>query len=147
MYKIKHLITTCFLLFSFDNVFSQSIADTEIKRNISAINSPLKNVLLLEPRIFEYDTDKFKSLRLKEGKQYGFLAENVSEVFPALVTSKTINYMFGKNSYRNQTVYSVDAVGLIPVMVASIQELHTEIENLKKEIAGLKNRLRINTNK
>ncbi|MEJ7589363.1 MAG: hypothetical protein WKI04_17545 [Ferruginibacter sp.] len=44
----------------------------------------------------------------------------------------------GKNTYRNQTIHTINEASLIPVLVASIQELHGEIEQLKKEIEQLK---------
>ena len=136
--RIKSVFLIAITLFTVDSVYAQAIADTDVKRNISTINSPLKSLMRLEPRVFEYDTDKFKSLRLKEGRQYGFLAENMQEVFPGMVNSKNFNYMYGKNTYRQASIQTVDEVSLIPILVASIQELHQEVEKLKQELHSLK---------
>ena len=138
--RIKTLFLTAITLFAIDTVSAQAITDADVKRNISTINNPLKSILKLEPRVFEYETDKFKTLRLKEGRQYGFLAENMQEVFPGMVSSKHVNYMYGKNTYRQASIQTVDEVSLIPVLVASIQELHLEIENLKKELHSLRSK-------
>ena len=119
-------------------VYAQTISDELIKKNITPIASPLKKLLQLEPRIFEYDTDKFRSLGLKQGRQYGFLADNINDVFPGLVSSKSISYMYGKNNYRIKTINTIDEVSLIPILVASIQELHTEIEQIKMQMKELK---------
>lgn len=142
MTNIRLRIKTVFLiattLFTVNAVSAQTIADTDVKRNIATINSPLKSLLRLEPRVFEYETEKFKTLRLKEGRQYGFLADNMQEVFPGMVNSKHVNYMYGKNTYRQASIRTVDEVSLIPVLVASIQELHLEVEKLKQELSALK---------
>ncbi|MDO9376554.1 MAG: tail fiber domain-containing protein [Ferruginibacter sp.] len=142
MTNIRLRIRTVFLiattLFTVNAVSAQTITDTDVKRNITTINSPLKSLLRLEPRVFEYETEKFKSLRLKEGRQYGFLADNMQEVFPGMVNSKHVNYMYGKNTYRQASIRTVDEVSLIPVLVASIQELHLEVEKLKQELHSLK---------
>ncbi|MES2893386.1 MAG: tail fiber domain-containing protein [Bacteroidota bacterium] len=142
MTNIRLRIRTVFLiattLFTVNAVCAQTITDTDVKRNITTINSPLKSLLRLEPRVFEYETEKFKSLRLKEGRQYGFLADNMQEVFPGMVNSKHVNYMYGKNTYRQASIRTVDEVSLIPVLVASIQELHLEVEKLKQELHSLK---------
>jgi hypothetical protein len=60
------------------------------------------------------------------------------DVFPAMVSSKNISYMYGKNTYRDSKIQTIDEVKLIPVLVASIQELYQEIEQLKIEIKALK---------
>jgi hypothetical protein len=136
--RTQHLLLTAICFLFFNTLSAQTIHDSEVKRNVAPISSPLKSLLRLEPRIYEYDTDKFKNLRLKEGRQYGFLADNIEEVFPGMVNSKNFSYMYGKNTYRQASIRTVDEVSLIPVLVASIQELHQEIEKLKQEVNSLK---------
>lgn len=142
MHHINKYFNAFFLiqlsLFIFSTVSAQSFTHHTIKKNITSINSPLKSLLKLEPRVFEYNSDMIKAFRLKEGRQYGFLAENMHAVFPGMVSSKNYSYMYGKNSYRDIKIQTIDEVSLIPVLVASIQELHQEIEQLKLEIKDLK---------
>ena len=142
MYSVKkHFNSICLvilLIVLFTNTHAQTISDNVIKKNIFPISNPLQSILKLEPRVFEYDTDTFKHLQLKQGKQFGFLAENMNEVFPGMVSRKNISYMYGKNSYRDSKINSIDEVSLIPVLVASVQELYNEIEQLKLEIQRLK---------
>jgi hypothetical protein len=130
------------LLFIFSIlVFSasaQDVADNEIKKNVTDISTPLDKLVQLEPKIFEYNTEKYKHLKLQQGKQFGFMSDNMQKVFPELVANKNISYMFGKNAYRDAKIKTVDKVSLIPVLVASIKEQQTEIEKLKKDIAELK---------
>ena len=54
-------------------------------------------------------------------ERYGFLAQNVKEVFPQLVHTDNSGYMY------------VDYIGLIPILVQSINELRAELAELKGE--------------
>ena len=128
------LLGTLILLMGTTVVHAQSISDRQIKKNITPIPNSLNSILLLQPATFEYDTNNFRSLKLKSGKQYGFLAENMQDVFPSLVSTKHVSYMYGKNTYRDQKISTIDEAGLIPVMISAIQELHQEIEKLKLEL-------------
>ena len=130
----KQLLGAIVLLLCVAAANAQAVPDKELKKNVSPIPNSLQSILLLEPSTFEYDTHNFRSLKLRHGKQYGFLAENMQQVFPSLVGIKHVSYMFGKNAYREQKISTIDESRLIPVMVAAIQELHHEVEKLKAEL-------------
>lgn len=118
--------------------YAQQIPDTEIKKNITGISNPLESINRLEPKAFEYNKDKFKDLKLPDGKQYGFVAEELQSVFPELVSTRSYNYMIGKNVFRTAKVKTLDTESLIPILVASIKEQQQEIEKLKTEIKAMK---------
>lgn len=117
---------------------AQTVSDNEIKKNVTEISTPLQRLVQLEPKVFEYNTEKYKHLKLKSGKTFGFMSDNMQQVFPELVTTKHSSYMFGKNVYRDTKVKTIDETSLIPVLVASIKEQQAEIEKLKKDIEELK---------
>lgn len=119
-------------------LFAQDLSDTKIKKNIESIESPLQRLIQLEPKKFEYNVNDYKHLKLQSGSQYGFIAEDLQSVFPDLVREKSVNYMFGKNAYRNSTIKTIDEASLIPILVASIKEQQAEIEKLKTEVLQLK---------
>lgn len=121
--------------------FSQSYPDSTIKINTQPVQNPLKSIIRLEPKMFEYDTQNFKQLRLDKGGKFGFMAENMQEVFPSLVGEKSISYLFSKNSYRTATIKTIDESALIPVLVAALKEQQVEIEKLKSAMADLRNKL------
>jgi peptidoglycan hydrolase CwlO-like protein len=133
-----------FFLFAFSaqQSFSQNLSDKDIKKNVAPIESPLKALVSLEPKAFEYKTSDYSYLKLPKGEHYGFIAEEVQEVFPALVTSESHSYMQGKNRFKRATTKSVDLEGLIPILVASIKEQQAEIDQLKKEIESLKGKIK-----
>lgn len=119
-------------------VNAQDISDTEVKKNISAMEDQLQKLMQLQPKNYEYNVNNFKYLKLQKGKQYGFIAEEVEAVFPELVKEKAVSYMYGKNVYRNATIKVVDEDRLIPVLVAALKEQQGEIEKLKAELQDLK---------
>jgi AmiR/NasT family two-component response regulator len=46
--------------------------------------------------------------------------------------------MYAKNTFKGIVVNTIDTQSLIPVLVASIQELYAEVEKLKAEIKALR---------
>jgi len=132
-----------FISFLLASIFSsaQDISDTAIKKNISVIDDPLQKLTQLSPVSYEYDHADYKHLKFQQGRQYGFIAEDLQAIFPNLVKERSVSYMFGKNTYRNAKIKVVDQVSLIPVMVACIKEQQSEIEILKAEIKELKKKL------
>ena len=135
--KFKFILFSSLMLTAFFTGHSQTISDNDLKTNISVISSPLQNIIRLQPRTFEYNTEKFKMLRLQKGVQYGFLANDVLEQFPELVRIKTVSYVIGKNNYRNSKIYTIDDAKLVPVLVAAMQQLYDEIEILKQQVQQL----------
>ena len=65
--------------------------------------------------------DSFCAENEKGSERYGFLAQNVKEVFPELVHTDNTGYMY------------VDYIGLIPILVQSINELKAKVEELTAE--------------
>lgn len=136
--SVRTMLSLLGILLLSQTVFSQVIADNQVKQHVSVINNPLQRLISLEPKTFEYNKDKFRELGLPAGKQYGFLAENVQQVFPDLVVYQNYHYSAGKNMPRIAKIKSVDVESLIPILVASIKEQQAEIEKLKMEIQALK---------
>lgn len=136
--QLKKIIVISVLLITINKLGAQTISDDALKMNVSPISTALKSILKLEPKVYEYNTHKIKNLDLKTGKQYGFMAANMENVFPHLVSSRNHQYMFGKNTYRDARIQTMNETGLIPVLVASIQEMHYEIEQLKTQLEELK---------
>ena len=135
---IRNIALTLSLFVISHQVFAQTLTDSEIKKNVSDISNPLQSIAKLEPRVFEYNNDKYKELRLPSGTQYGFTVENIQAVFPSLVRTENKSYLVGKNLSRQATIKSVDFEGLVPILVASIQQLQNEVELLKAEVQALK---------
>lgn len=117
---------------------AQENQDGVVQKKVGTIDRPVQSLEKLEPGVYEYDQQQSKTLRLPQGKHYGFTVAEVEAVFPQLIRQTTRTYMYGKNTYRTATVKTVDMESLIPVLVASIKEQQQEIEQLKKELQELK---------
>lgn len=103
------------------------------------IDQALLKIAQLEPKIFDYSIKKKSTANHGLTRQpYGFVPENMMKVFPALVTQTTFDDRIGKNLNRKRNVLAINEAGLIPILVASIHELHSELEKLKIEIAAMK---------
>ena len=63
--------------------------------------------------------DQFYAEQEQGSERFGFLAQNVIEVFPELVHTDKDGYMY------------VDYIGLIPILVQSINELRAELAEVK----------------
>lgn len=79
-------------------------------------------------------------MNLPEGEQFGFLAQDLEEVFPNLVhKQKHIeNPTEKKEDIITKEYNSVDYMSLIPVLTKALQEQQVMIEELKKEVEELK---------
>lgn len=142
LHYIKKGTLVAFLSMISITLFAQDIPDSTIKKNIAVIDNPLERIVQLEPRQFEYDPGTFKKLKLQQGQQYGFIAEDIESVFPNLVNEKSVSYTSGKNATRNARIKTVDEKSLIPVIIASMKEQQLQIEKLNEELEKLKSDLK-----
>ena len=132
---------SCEIHFNYDvstsGIFVQS--DERYKENVEPVRDVLGDLMNLEPVTYNLkrrngaassitqsvasnrDIDQFTSKREQGSERYGFLAQNVKEVFPELVHTDMNGYM------------SVDYIGLIPILVQSINELRAELAAVKAE--------------
>lgn len=139
-YLMKNI---CFLLMALaitDKAFSQTVTDVDIKKNVTPIKGSIQRIALLNPTTFEYNTEKYRHLALERGVKFGFNAEEIQQVFPEIVKQTKVSYMFGKNSYRDTRIKTIDQNSLIPVLVSAIQEQQEQIQQLKLEVEMLKNK-------
>lgn len=136
----KSVILSVVALTGLQQVQAQDLTDNMIKTNVSHISEPLKVITSLQPMTFEYNTRQYSHLKLPSGRQYGFMAEDFQQVLPGLVHKKPYSFMSGKNSYRNATVKTIDMESLVPVLIASIKEQQTQIDQLRAELEALKRR-------
>jgi hypothetical protein len=98
-------------------------SDYRFKKNIESINNVLNDVISLNP--VSYLT---LEQQLTDKKSYGFIAQELKEVFPNIVNEP-------KN---DEDFYSINYTSIIPLLVKSIQELTMKIENMQEEINTFK---------
>jgi len=96
----------------------QNPSDLNLKTNIKVISKNETNLINnLSPVTYEYISDENKQ------SHYGLIAQNVEKYYPNLVK---------KDMSSNYN--SVNYIELIPILIAKVQDLEREIENLKSKI-------------
>jgi hypothetical protein len=108
-------------------------SDKRLKKNILPVNNALSNLGKLNIYTYEYNAPKNYAGFLPKGIHYGFMAQELKEVYPAFV------------HLNNDGYYSVNYQEMIPILAKGIQEQQTQIDDLKKEISELKSMVKQQT--
>ncbi len=116
-------------------------SDRKLKKEIEPLNSALQSILRLKPATYLYNTDAYSQMNLQKGKRYGFIAEELEEVFPVLV--KQSRHPEEKDDKGNVIKEAVDFkavnyIELIPVLTKAIQEQQQQIDAQQAQIEELK---------
>lgn len=111
-----------------------TISDAKVKDNIVDATPKLSDLMQLQVRNF--------SLKgAPETKFIGFIAQELEEVFPTLVTSSKDYVMdeeTGELVESDTETKGIKESALIPILVKSLQEAVARIEALEVEVASLK---------
>ena len=120
-------------------------SDERLKQNIRSVdNNTTNNLILLNPVVYNFkQIEKQDTLLNADGKDsvvvakrydeksqefqkmhYGFLAQELQKVYPNLVYEGGDGYL------------EIDYIGIIPLLVSSIQELNEKIYTLEKTLAS-----------
>jgi hypothetical protein len=113
-----------------NGIFTSS--DKKLKEEIKEEENILEKVEQLNAVTYKFKAND--QLNLPEGLQHGFIAQNIEEVFPELVTSISKPIVDKENKLVGQYEYkAVNYIGLISVLTSSIQELNAKVEALENE--------------
>jgi hypothetical protein len=103
-----------------------SLSDQSLKENIVDLPTGLTEVIALKPRKFDWKDGEGTG----EKNVDGFIAQEFQEVMPNLVTQYQYN--------KTETKLGIKMGDLVPTLVKAIQELKTELDTVKAELATLK---------
>lgn len=102
-------------------------SDVALKSNVEPLQSGLQKLMQLGPKTYHYRVEEYPNLRLPAGRQHGFIAQEIESVLPELV--------YAMNGEKDEHK-SVDYVGLIPLLVAALQEQQRQIAELQAKQLG-----------
>lgn len=102
------------------NVSLACASDISLKKNVLTLESSLKKVLALNPVTFNWRSEEDDA-----ATHLGFIAQEVEELFPALVSTNEGGLK--SLAYGNFT----------PILAKAVQELFAEVEKTKAGIASL----------
>jgi len=94
-------------------------SDKRWKKDITPLRDSLSKILRLKPVGYSWRKDEFPELNFDEGRQIGFIAQDVENVIPEVVTTN-------KDGYKG-----VSYEKIVPVLTEAIQELYKQINELK----------------
>lgn len=136
-------------------------SDRRLKENIADVNNALNIVKQLDAKTYTYKQDA--GMRLPQGQQYGFIAQDLEQVLPAAVTnmdaikddsnsSRTTEKLTDEDALnavvhepvdpQEEKIKAVNYMALIPILVEAVKEQQKLIENQQKEIQELKNKIK-----
>jgi|AGTN01.1.fsa_nt_gi hypothetical protein len=109
-----------------DNVLSLSKKDTKFINSVMSLNPVeynLKQVYVesagdtarVQKKLYDEKSQQFQK------KHFGLIAQELKEIYPDLVYEEQDGYL------------TIDYTGLIPILIQSIKELKSEIDNLRSE--------------
>ncbi len=106
---------------------SLSVAsDQRFKKDINKIESPMSLLEGLNGMTYEYDQTAFPEKEFIKGKTLGFIAQDFEKDLPELIKKD------------NEGYYSVNYLGVIPILVEALKEVNEEKEDLRTELDELK---------
>jgi hypothetical protein len=105
------------------DIIAYSTSDVKLKDNISAIESPIEKISKINGVSFNWN-DKQSAHEVGK-KDYGVIAQEVEDILPELVTTRDNGY---KAVYYEK---------LVPLLIESIKEQQTQIDELKNTIIHL----------
>jgi hypothetical protein len=111
-------------------------SDKRFKKNITILPSMTAQIMKVKGYTYDYKTEEFPSKNFVKGQQVGFIAQELKEIFPQLVTEDKEGYNY------------VNYLGMIPVLLEGFKEQvnmvsqqSKENQALKDEVADLKKQL------
>jgi hypothetical protein len=103
-------------------------SDIHYKKDIVTLDNALDKILRLRGVTFDWNRDAWPEKHFREGRQVGFIAQEVEQVLPELVSTNAQGYK------------SVAYVNVVPVLVEAMKAQNHRVEALANENAELKTR-------
>ncbi|UTW61315.1 tail fiber domain-containing protein [bacterium SCSIO 12741] len=121
-----------------------SASDARLKTNILPLESALTRIENVEVATYEYSQEGMAGkMNLPEGKQIGFIAQNLEKSFPELVDVQrhAVGVQALDENPETLEYKAVNYIGMIPVLTKAIQEQQDYIEKLEQRIEQLETQM------
>ena len=119
-------------------------SDQQFKTNIDTIANATNIIQQLNPKTFFFDTVATPQIKFGSERQYGFIAQEVEQILPELVSNHTFPAQY--DSLGNQTSAAINYKGLnynafIAILMKGMQDQQTALTNKDSIINNLETRL------
>ncbi|NOQ27140.1 MAG: hypothetical protein GQ564_17405 [Bacteroidales bacterium] len=126
--------TSIYTLLIYGNAWASggtwSTSDERFKKNITTYENALNTIMQFRGVSYDWRVDEFPQQRFSDGRQLGFIAQEVEKIAPNLVKE-------GPNGYKG-----VEYTKFTPIIVEALKEQQNQIEKLKAENEDLQQRLK-----
>lgn len=116
---------------------SWNSSDEIFKTGKEEVSNTLALIKQMAPYTYYFDTIQFKFMNFPSAKQYGLLAEDLSEIVPDLVRSVTSPLIYdddGTVLSDSMTFKAVNYTELIPILIGGVQELAQQVSELQSQL-------------
>lgn len=132
-----------------------NLSDKRLKKNIKPIENAIEIINRINPKYYDmkWEDRKFKNIGLSRKPQMGFIAQELEQILPNLVSDKIVplnnnlytkkelqqNPSLAKKASEDMDVKMVNYVQMIPLLTQAIKEQQILIEKLEARIEKLEN--------
>lgn len=119
-------------------------SDQQFKTNVVELNSALAVIMQLNPKTYYLDTLNQYGMNFPSSKQYGFIAQDVEQILPEIVSEATKPAKFdslGNIIFEEITYKTLNYDAIIPILTKGIQEQQIELTQKDSIISNLNDRL------
>ena len=108
-------------------------SDRRLKKNIQSLNSQkmLNDLLALKGVTYEWN-DTTTGYERPDGTQFGFIAQNIQEVFPTLVTEDSLGYL--QTAYGTYDAMTIEAIRALNDKIESQNDKIERLELKNKQL-------------
>jgi hypothetical protein len=116
-------------------------SDKSLKKNIVSITGATEKIKNLP--VYSYEYENIEGMNLPAGEQFGFLAQDMENILPELVSTQKhpIEDLAKKEDSQYLEYKGINYIGLIPVLTKAVQEQQQVIELLQKQITILQQQI------
>lgn len=118
----------------YTGTWSQS-SDGRLKTEIRSQSNGLEQILKLRPAQYRYIENTPYSL--PDGIHHGFIAQEMEQVFPELVSDVNMPTTMDKDNLimnGTSTYKAINYIELIPILTSAIQEMNTDLQELQARL-------------
>jgi len=113
-----------------------AVSDAKFKKDVTNYSGALENIMKLRTVSYNMKTEEYPFMGFSSGLQIGFIAQEVKEIFPTLVEKGA--HPGAEKEDAVVEYMGMNYIGMVPVLVAGMQEQQQQIELLKQQIELLK---------
>lgn len=117
-----------------------TMSDQMFKTNVDSIQNALATIKLLKPKMYYFDTLNYKEFNFTPNRSYGFLAQDLSQVLPELVSTNVKTAVLdtlGNIIHPAITYKAINYTEIIAFLTKGMQEQSYEVDSLKTKVIRL----------